>query len=135
MIYRLAHAVNASYGLAVAWAYIGAFLLALGLLFIFPQVTLLLFFLALGSLGLTIGLGAAIDWLTRILARRGLARGRCPRCGDVIAGGPVAAEWRCPLCSSHFAIDGAEIDLKEQQHFVEQPGDDPQAAAVAWRDS
>jgi ribosomal protein L37AE/L43A len=130
MLYRLAHAVNASYGLAVAWAYILTFVLAFCLLFIFPQITLLLFFLGLASLGLTITLGWAIDATTRALARRSLHMGRCPRCGSAserrLEPGQV---WLCENCHSEFQAGGGEIDERERGHYVETAPDDPLGVA------
>jgi len=120
MLYRVAHAVNASYAFTIAWLYIAAFLLAFSLLFIFPQVTLLLLFLGLASLGLTITFGWAIDAATRHVARRAIGAGRCPRCGRASASGAEATEtWTCSHCQSQFHSGGAEVDQRERAHWVE----------------
>lgn len=143
MLYRIAQAVNSSYGLAVAWTYIGAFLLAFCMLFIFPQVTLLLLFLGLASLALTISLGWAIDATTRALARRSLRRDTCPRCGsNSLAHIALDHEWTCEHCHSQFQIGGREIDEQEQARFVATDDGDEFDGIVAdarfsvdrWRD-
>jgi hypothetical protein len=126
VLYRIAAAVNATYGLAVAWTYIAAFVLALGMIFIFPPGTLLVFFIGLASLGLAVALGKVIDAITRSMARRSMASGRCPRCRDVLAlishGDESPAI--CALCGSAFTSDGGETIASEQPHFVNQPEDD-----------
>jgi ribosomal protein L37AE/L43A len=141
VLYRIIQAINSSYGLAVAWAYIAAFVASLALLFIFPQVTLLLFFLGLASLGLTIGLGAAIDAFTRSLARRSVDRGSCPRCNNAANFRPHRDEtWICDDCGSEFKGDGEEVSARERSHFVEHVPDgdltpifDKDSHAEAWR--
>ncbi len=121
VLYRVLQTINASYGLAVAWMYIAAFVASLSMLFVFPQITLLAFFLGLASLGLTIGLGAVIDGITRRMARRTLTKGRCPRCSQ--AGGllPIHADDSvCDHCGSEFKIDGTEITSRERSHFIDE---------------
>ena len=147
VLYRFVSAVNAVYGLAVAWVYIAAFLAALGMVFIFPPGTLLVFFIGLASLGLAVAMGYVIDALTRWMARRALARSRCPRCGDSLQAPRfnAADDFQtcvCSLCSSNFAGDGSETTARERPHFIEQPRDDGPAAGVHlahvtgdWRDS
>lgn len=124
MLYRIAHAINAWYALAVAWVYIGAFALALGLLFVFPQVTLLMFFLGLASLGFAVMLGWIIDSVARGMARRAVNAGRCPRCSR---GGQSAKEpdtsWTCEHCAAEFALDGAEIDPRDRERWVTTEGE------------
>jgi ribosomal protein L37AE/L43A len=120
MLYRVAHAVNASYAVTIAGLYIAAFVVAFSLLFIFPQVTLLLLFLGLASLGLTITLGWAIDAATRRVAKRAIDAGRCPRCGRASVSGVEASEpWTCSHCHSQFHRGGVEVDERERAHWVE----------------
>lgn len=122
MLYRIAQAVNSSYGLAVAWAYIFMFAFALCLLFVFPQITLLLFFFGLASLGVTITLGWGIDAIARALARHALRMGRCPRC-DTSSERPIepGQSWLCPNCHSEFQVGGGELDERERARYVETP--------------
>ncbi len=124
MLYRIAQAVNASYGLTVAWGYIGMFTIACMLLFVFPQITLLLLFLGLASLALTITGGWLVDAATRALARNALHANRCPRCGtpsrDLIETG---AAWLCDQCGSEFKVGGGEVSRRERARFVETPPD------------
>jgi hypothetical protein len=119
MLYRLAHAFNVWYPLTVAWVYIGAFALGLCLLFIFPQVTLLLLFCGLATLGFAVMLGWMIDGLARGLARHALVAGRCPRCA---ASGHFRSDpqspWICAACGIEFAPDGAQVDPRDRQRWV-----------------
>jgi hypothetical protein len=121
MLYRMVHAVNASYSLAVAWMYIAGFAAALGLLFIFPQVTLLLFFLGLASLALTISLGWGIDFWARRLALQALHHGRCPRCHR---GSQQRIEheqpWTCEHCHSEFRASGDEVDQVDRARYHDE---------------
>ena len=120
-------AVNAVYGLAVAWVYIAAFVLALGMVFIFPPGTLLVFFIGLASLGLAVALGKLIDAITRGMARRSMASGRCPRCRDLLTHAGERGDERpvvCALCGSAFLDDGGETIASEQSHFIDKPDDD-----------
>ena len=125
VLYRLAHAVNASYGLVIAWGYILLFALALSLLFVFPQMSLLLFFLGLASLAVTITLGWLIDGITRAMARRALSAGRCPRCRETL---PAMLEpdeaCLCGSCHSQFQAGGAELDERERARYVDTPPDE-----------
>src|SRR5262245_46169500 len=119
MLYRIAHALNTWYALAVAWTYIGAFALGLSLLFVFPQVTLLLLFCRLASLGFAVMIGWMIDGLASGLAKRALAAGRCPHCGAVApVDGVQAAGWTCEHCATEFAADGRQIDPRERERWV-----------------
>jgi hypothetical protein len=124
VLYRFVHAVNASYALAVAWIYIGAFALALSLLFIFPQVTLLMFFVGLATLGLAVMLSWAIDIATRGLARRALSSGRCPRCSS---GGqsPKQADraWTCEHCRAEFTVECGQIDARDRERIITADAD------------
>ena len=125
MLYRLAQALNASYGLAVAWGYIGMFAVACMLLFVFPQITLLLLFLGLASLGLTITCGWLIDSITRAIARRALHADRCPRCSTPSAEHIRNDEaWICDHCGSEFKIGGGEMNERERARYIETPSDD-----------
>jgi hypothetical protein len=120
LLYRIIHAVNASYVLAVASLYIGAAALALCLLFIFPQVALLLLFMGLASLGFSVMIGWMIDGATRAIARRALASGRCPCCQA--AGQPALqadAVWICRACMTEFEPGGGQIDPRDRARWVE----------------
>lgn len=124
MLYRLAQAVNASYGLAVAWGYLGMFAIACMLLFVFPQVTLLLLFLGLASLALTIAGGWLVDVITRAIARHSLKADVCPRCANA-SGRHIDSDrpWICEHCHSEFKVGGGEITERERKRFVETPPD------------
>lgn len=121
MLYRVVHAVNASYALTVAWLYIACFAMALLLLFVFPQVTLLLFFLGLASLGITVLMGWALNAITCSLARQALSQGRCPRC---LKGSQRRIEhdqpFVCDYCGAEFLIGGGEVDQVDRRRFHDE---------------
>jgi hypothetical protein len=60
VLYRIVHAVNTGYGIAVFWAYVGAFVLAFALMFVFPFGTLALVLLGVMSLVIWLGIGKVL---------------------------------------------------------------------------
>ena len=109
MLYRILRANNSGYALCVLGLYIGAFLLGFALLFVFPQITLLMLFLGLGGLAFfslgSIILRAAQRWL----AHRTLSAGACPSCQQPIELLHAPEDhWRCMSCGAVYSANGEE---------------------------
>ncbi|MCI0363043.1 MAG: hypothetical protein L0Y44_00565 [Phycisphaerales bacterium] len=109
MLYRFLRSINAWFGLAVLWVCLAAFLLALPLMFIFPQGTLLLLFVGLFGLGLAVIGFKVLRYFEHALARRSLARGSCPRCGQHDSTIPSDEPWRCAACGTSYEVSGNEV--------------------------
>jgi len=110
MLYRILRTLHAWYPLGVLWIYVLAFLVALGMMFVFPQITLLLFFLGLGGLGLAVIGARALGSLEHAMAKRIVGRGTCPRCGR--SGQHRAdghSDWSCESCGAIFGPRGEEL--------------------------
>lgn len=124
MLYRILRFVNEWYAVVVLWVFIGAFALALSFMFVFPQVTLGLFFVGLLTLGVAVVASGILQSILRLLARRTLSAGRCPRCGsrglEPISHGQAAVQ--CPNCQAMFTPSGGEVEL--------HPHDDTPDASV-----
>jgi ribosomal protein L37AE/L43A len=108
VLYRLFRSINAAYPMAVLWSYIAAFFLALALMFVFPQGTLLLLFLGLAGLGAVILTSKTLNGVQHLLARHALGRGVCPNCRTPRPSVPQQADWRCPRCHITFTSSGWE---------------------------
>lgn len=119
MLYRIFHWINRWYALSLLWLFIGTFALAAAMMFIFPQITLLLLFLGLAGLGLAVVGSRILHAIEHRLARRSLHMGICPRCGG--AGQASASsendDWRCEYCGCAYAPSGAELtpEVLDQQ--------------------
>ena len=111
MLYRFLRFINQWYAIAVLWVFIAAFLMALGFMFIFPQVTLGLFFIGLGALGVAVVTSGVFHALQRALARRQIATGRCPRCRATLASIPhPQASVQCLSCKLLYTLTGSEVE-------------------------
>jgi hypothetical protein len=107
MSYRSLHKSIESFELSVLWALVGAFLLALAMMFIHPSVSLLIFWLGLVGVGLA---ALTVRWATKAArrqARESLHRHECPECGAWIERGGRGA-WSCHACGCGFSDQGAE---------------------------
>jgi hypothetical protein len=108
VLYRIVHAVNTGYGIAVFWAYVGAFVLAFALMFVFPFGTLALVLLGVMSLVIWLGIGKVLAAADRALVRGMLRQGRCPKCDQ--AGQPSLQSgdehWACIHCGATYEPGG-----------------------------
>jgi ribosomal protein L37AE/L43A len=110
MLYRILRAINHIYPVAVLWMYIGAFLLAMSLMFIFPPGTLILLWMGLVSLVGVVIVAKVLVGAQRAVARHVLSAGVCPYCGERSARvRDPAEEWRCEACGTSFLPGGAEV--------------------------
>jgi ribosomal protein L37AE/L43A len=102
--------VNAWYTLAILWVYLFVFLIACGLVFVFPQITLGLLFIGLAGLGFAVLGFQMLSGVEHSLARRTLSSGICPICRQPIAFiDKEEAHWRCEGCSVDFDRAGYEF--------------------------
>ena len=109
MTYRTPHKANESYKLAVMWLLIGAFLIAMMLMFIHPTGAILVFFLGLFILAVAALIEKLVQWAERIAARHDLKSHHCPSCGADFRQAPQHAdEWRCEECGTVFLPGGAK---------------------------
>ena len=109
MTYRSLHKANESYKLAVMWLLIGAFLIAMTLMFVHPTGAILVFFLGLIILAVAALIEKLVQWAERITARHELKAHHCPSCGADFRKAPRHTdEWRCEECDSVFLPGGVE---------------------------
>jgi hypothetical protein len=115
MLYRVVRVINEWYAISVFWAYLGLFLVAFALVFVFPLGPILLLFLGLAGLGVAIIAGKLLRQMQLSLARHALAQGRCPRCQFAMPQHhPLQESWTCIHCGSQFGIRGDEATPIEQ---------------------
>lgn len=119
VFYRLLRFINEWYAIAVLWIFIAAFLMALGFMFIFPQVTLAMFFIGLCTLGVAAVASGVLQSTMRLAARRQLGRGICPGCGAAVnAISHPQATLQCSNCRTLFTATGSVV---EQAPSTETP--------------
>ena len=106
--YRLLRVIRDYFPFAVFWVYIAAFFVAFPMIFIFPQITMLLFGLGLASLPFSIIGWKCITGVTDGIARRRLEDGSCPRCSAEVLG--TDEGWECGRCRDEYDGSGAPID-------------------------
>ena len=107
LTYRVMHAINHSYPVAVLVMYVCAGVLAMMCMFIHPFATISLFGLGLASLVWVIIAGRLLAWMTRSIARPMIQQGRCPRCGaSAGAMREMTANWACDACGAEFEANG-----------------------------
>jgi hypothetical protein len=109
VLYRVLHALDAGFPVAVLFIYIAAFLMAFAFMFMFPQVTLLLLFMGLGGMVLAVLIKQSLGLMLRLAARQALARNLCPRCRRLNEDRLQRDPWQCPHCGAAFACTGIEI--------------------------
>ncbi len=111
MTYQALFKANERFQLTVMWLLVAAFFVALAMMFVHPTVTLLLFWLALISLGLFSISEKFIGSALRHSAKRALAEYVCPCCGAGIHRDPSEVEhWCCDRCSAAFMSSGRQDD-------------------------
>jgi hypothetical protein len=111
VLYRILRFINQWYAIAVLWVFVAAFLVALGFMFLFQQVTLALFFFGLVTLGVAVVIAGGLHSIQRMMARRKLDWGVCPLCHfptQQITHADASA--KCTNCGTMYTASGAEIE-------------------------
>jgi len=108
MLYRFARAFNELYGVTVFALFVAAFLVAFAFTLIYPIVPIVLLFVSIFAVVFFTGLNRLLRSVERKLARRGLARGRCPACASPLApiDLPGAPGLDCTGCARIFRASG-----------------------------
>lgn len=107
--YRFFRAIARGYPFVVLALYIGAFFIALTLMFVFPPATLLLLGFGLAGLVGVALVGKTLAAVEHLVARRILAGGACPGCGHRMQTmRDAASRWRCEFCEVVFLPGGLE---------------------------
>ncbi len=108
MTYHSIHKAKGSYELTVLWLLIAAFVLAMGLMFVHPTASLLVFFLGFAFLGVAVLIDKLFATMEHSAARRALKSHTCPSCGaNVYRDRQQQDEWHCLECGSAFLDTGA----------------------------
>lgn len=121
MLYRLLRSINAWYAIVVLWVYVLAFLMAMGLMFVFPPAPLVLMFAGLGGLGIVVLVSRLLHGMQNVLSRHCLGTGVCPSCRrglDAVITHPGAG-WRCANCGAEYTTRGVEINLNDAAAMYE----------------
>ncbi|MHC4413733.1 MAG: transposase family protein [Planctomycetota bacterium] len=109
MSYDSLHKANERYQLAVMWLLIGAFLVAMALMFVHPTGAILVFWVGLVILGVAVVIEKLVVRAERAAARNALKSHTCPHCGAEVEQDPQpGGEWHCRACSATFLDTGAE---------------------------
>ena len=109
-LHRAMRAVSRGFPVIVLWIYIGALVLGLAMMFVFPLATIFLVAAGLVGLAVLIPLARLLRALERRSARAALECGACPACGEAVSGPPDdATPWRCEACGGRFDAAGAEL--------------------------
>ncbi len=109
MTYRSVHKAKGSYELTVLWLLIGAFVLAMGLMFVHPTASLLVFFMGFAFLGVAVLIDKLFATVERAAARSALKSHTCPSCGANVSRDRQHEDgWHCLTCGSAFLDTGAE---------------------------
>jgi len=106
--YRLIRSFNHCYPMAMMGLYVGAMILALALMFVFPPGTLLLLGFGLASLGIVVLIARISEIFEHASARSILRSGVCPTCGHRMQ--TIRDEtrpWTCEWCEHTFTTTGA----------------------------
>lgn len=107
--YATVHKANERFGLFTIAVILAAFIIAFGLMWVHPTLSLVVFFLGLIftlCAGLAWGMGVRAE---RRLAKTSLAGHVCPQCGKAIDQDPgTSAEWHCHECGATFSSAGEE---------------------------
>jgi ribosomal protein L37AE/L43A len=110
MSYRTLHKANETYELAVMWLLIAAFLVAVALMFVHPSGAIFVFWAGLIIAAAAWGAEKVVRAVERRVARRAIARGACPACGEALGQRqPDGEEWHCTTCESIFLDSGVQI--------------------------
>lgn len=104
-LYAIFHYVNECYPYILMGVYIIAFFIAFAMMFIMPQISLLLLFVGLYSLAVAVGVWKLSKYVERRLAQALLDRGVCPHCGHAAAPPFISP---CPSCLTNYETHAAE---------------------------
>jgi len=127
VLYRVLHAANEWYGLAVFWLFVTAFIAALTMIFIFPFASLLLVFLGVFALLGAVMIGKVLGAAERGAARSSLRRHACPQCGSSLPPADDAGGQRCETCGGAFCASGAPQPADHARLDAEAAGPDQPA--------
>ncbi|MBL9147482.1 MAG: hypothetical protein JNM94_02195 [Phycisphaerae bacterium] len=115
MLYRAVRAINAVYGLAALGFFIAAFFIAFALTVVYPIVPLLMLIASIFLLVFAVTLWRILKAIELALARRQIARGKCPVCTGELLSIETRAKERdrglrmvCVRCDRMYAADGDE---------------------------
>lgn len=98
-IYAILHYLNECYPYVLMGVFILAFFVAFAMMFIMPQISLLLLFVGLYSLAIAVGAWKLSRYVERRIARALLDRGVCPHCGHEFDGPFISP---CPSCLTNY---------------------------------
>lgn len=113
--YRVLRAVNSGFPFAILAIYVAAFILAMGLMFVFPPGTLLLLGLGLAGLAGVLVVGKTLGGLEHLAARLILRGGACPSCGQRMqTSRNESMPWQCEGCTKVFLPSGEEEDAQQR---------------------
>ena len=103
--------------------------LAVPFVFMFPQLTLLLFALGLASLPFAIIFSRLLGYIQRRTALLVLRSDSCPACGKRMQSSRAAdLAWTCEFCESTFQPDG--VEEREETGTARSVTDGPAAVPV-----
>ncbi len=115
MSYRTLHKANERYELVVMWLLIGAFVLAMALMFVHPTGAILVFLLGMVFLAVTSIIELIVRHKERSVARNELTHHHCPACGEYIARNRgrdnVHGQWHCEKCNADF-LDNGDVGIE-----------------------
>jgi len=116
VLYRVIHALNAWFTIAMFWCYLVMFLIALPMMFVFPPGTLLLLFIGLASLIFVIPAGRILSFTEHVVARSSLAHHKCPRCqGELLPRSAPDEPWECRSCHARYQPTGELVEGEPAQ--------------------
>jgi len=112
--YRIFRRLHEGFQVSALMLYVIAFAAAFTCLFVFPPVTILLFWLGLFSLPLAFFLSRGLGRARHAVAAAVLRRGHCPLCGErVELARAESRRWSCVGCGAIFAEGGVEQQGRE----------------------
>ena len=125
LMHRILRRVRNDFPLVAFWIYVAAFGTAFPFVFLFPQVTMLLFALCLASLPFAIITARVLVALHEWSCRHLLRSGRCPGCGGEDLADAVDAVHFCGDCGDRYRVNGERI------HPRDESDETPDALSVA----
>lgn len=109
MFYRSLHITKERWKLAILGVLIGAFFVAMALMWVHPAVSMLILWAGLIILGVGALVSKLIGFAEHAAARNALRSHLCPKCGAEILPDPKAeGTWHCYTCGAAFVSAGEE---------------------------
>ncbi len=109
MSYRSLQHANRVYEFTVFGVLIGAFLVAMLLMFVHPTGAITIFWIGLILLAITVVVERVVRQIQRSTARKALRAQVCPNCDARISQDQNdGTKWQCQACGSIFLENGAE---------------------------